>query len=78
MWPNMALKPAIRLRACPASQHNYQHNISPGDAAPRGTPHTHHQGVRDTKAEAVAFVVCQAVGLEIGNASQDYVTVKFM
>jgi hypothetical protein len=29
--------------------------------------------LRETKAEAVAFVVCQAVGLEIGNASQDYV-----
>ena len=29
--------------------------------------------VRETEAEAVAFVVCQAVGLETGTASQDYV-----
>ena len=29
--------------------------------------------VRETEAEAVAFVVCQAVGLECGTASSDYV-----
>ncbi len=34
--------------------------------------------VRETEAEAVAFVVCQSVGLQNGTASQDYVTVKFM
>jgi len=34
--------------------------------------------VRETKAEAVAFVVCQSVGLKTGTASADYVTVKFM
>ncbi len=34
--------------------------------------------VRETEAEAVAFVVCQAIGLETGTASADYVTVKFM
>src|ERR1700686_3022756 len=33
--------------------------------------------VRETEAEAVA-VVCKAVGLETGSASQDYVTVKFI
>ena len=31
--------------------------------------------VRETEAEAVAFVVCQAVGLETGSASQDYIQV---
>jgi len=34
--------------------------------------------VRETEAEAVAFVVCQSIGLRNGTASQDYVTVKFM
>jgi hypothetical protein len=34
--------------------------------------------VRETEAEAVAFVVCQAIGLETGTASADYVTVKVM
>ena len=34
--------------------------------------------VRETEAEAVAFVVCQAIGLQTGTASKDYVTVKFM
>jgi len=29
--------------------------------------------VRETKAEAVAFVVCQPVGLKTGTASADYV-----
>ena len=29
--------------------------------------------VRETEAEAVAFVVCRAVGLETGTASSDYI-----
>jgi hypothetical protein len=29
--------------------------------------------IRETEAEAVAFVVCQAIGLETGSASADYV-----
>lgn len=29
--------------------------------------------VRETEAEAVAFVVCQAVGLDNGTAAQDYI-----
>jgi len=29
--------------------------------------------VRETEAEAVAFVVCQSIGLETGTASQDYI-----
>ena len=40
----------------------------------------HHQGgtlrtktIRETEAEAVAYVVCQAVGLEPGTASSDYI-----
>ena len=31
--------------------------------------------VRETEAEAVAFVVCQALGLETGTASQDYIQI---
>jgi len=31
--------------------------------------------VRETEAEAVAFVVCQAVGLQTGTASQDYIQI---
>jgi DNA transposition AAA+ family ATPase len=31
--------------------------------------------VRETEAEAVAFVVCQAVGLQTGTASQDYIKI---
>jgi len=34
--------------------------------------------VRETEAEAVAFVVCQSVGLQNGTASQDYVVFIFM
>ena len=28
---------------------------------------------RETEAEAVAFVVCHAIGLETGSAAQDYI-----
>ena len=31
------------------------------------------QTVRETEAEAVAFIVGQAVGLEMGSASSDYI-----
>ncbi len=31
------------------------------------------QSVRETEAEAVAFVVCQATGLQSGSAAQDYI-----
>jgi hypothetical protein len=34
--------------------------------------------VRETEAEAVAFVVCQAVGLETRTASADSVVFAFM
>src|SRR5216684_4002312 len=34
--------------------------------------------VRETEAEAVAFVVCQSVGLQNGTSSQDYVVFAFM
>ena len=34
--------------------------------------------VRETEAEAVAFVVCQAIGLETGTAAADYVVFAFM
>ena len=30
---------------------------------------------RETEAEAVAFVVCHAIGLETGSASQDYIQI---
>ena len=30
--------------------------------------------IRETEAEAVAFVVCQAIGLETGTASADYIS----
>jgi len=29
--------------------------------------------IRETEAEAVAFVVCSAIGLEAGSAAQDYI-----
>jgi hypothetical protein len=34
--------------------------------------------VRETEAEAVAFIVGQAIGLEMGNASSDYVVLPVM
>ncbi len=34
--------------------------------------------VRETEAEAVAFIVGQAIGLEMGSASADYVVLVVM
>ena len=34
--------------------------------------------VRETEAEAVAFVVCQSLGLQTGTASADYVVLVVM
>ena len=31
------------------------------------------KGVKETEAEAVAFVVCSAIGLDTGTAAQDYI-----
>jgi hypothetical protein len=32
-----------------------------------------HKRIRETEAEAVAFIVCSAIGLETGSAAQDYI-----
>jgi hypothetical protein len=34
--------------------------------------------VRETEAEAVAFVACQSIGLDTGTSSADYVVPRFM
>ena len=34
--------------------------------------------IRETEAEATAFVVCHAIGLETGSAASDYVVVVVM
>ena len=39
----------------------------------RGEDRPESQTVRETEAEAVAFVVCQAIGLETGSAASDYI-----
>jgi hypothetical protein len=40
-----------------------------------GKPNGQTKQVRETEAEAVAFVVCQAAGLQTGTASQDYIQI---
>lgn len=39
----------------------------------RGDDRPKSKTVRETEAEAVAFVVCQAIGLETGTAASDYI-----
>lgn len=39
----------------------------------RGEDRPASKTVRETEAEAVAFVVCQAIGLQIGTAASDYI-----
>jgi len=41
----------------------------------RGEDRPTGKTVRETEAEAVAFVVCQAIGLETGSAASDYIQI---
>ena len=49
--------------------HEVAHELLHKDARRKETTHT----IRETEAEAVAFVVCQAIGLNTGTASADYI-----
>lgn len=49
--------------------HEFAHELLHHGADRGATTRT----IRETEAEAVAFVVCQAVGLETGTASSDYI-----
>lgn len=48
--------------------HEFAHELlHRGEQRPQG------KTIRETEAEAVAFVVCQAIGLETGTAASDYI-----
>ena len=49
--------------------HELAHEMLHRDEQRNGTS----KRVRETEAEAVSFVVCNAVGLETGTAAQDYI-----
>ncbi len=49
--------------------HEFAHEMLHRDERRNGTS----KRVRETEAEAVAFVVSQAIGLETGSAAQDYI-----
>src|SRR5262252_1200561 len=49
--------------------HEIAHEMMHRDERRSGTT----KRVRETEAEAVAFVVCSAIGLETGSAAQDYI-----
>ena len=49
--------------------HEVAHELLHRDARRKQTTTT----IRETEAEAVAFVVCQAIGLDTGTASADYI-----
>ena len=49
--------------------HEVAHEMMHRDERRNGTS----KRVRETEAEAVAFVVCSSIGLETGSASQDYI-----
>lgn len=74
----MALPQVARLRCCPLSRrviefatlaHEVAHEMMHRDERRSTTS----KRVRETEAEAVAFVVCSAIGLETGTAAQDYI-----
>ncbi len=49
--------------------HEVSHELMHRDARRNSTT----KRIRETEAEAVAFVVCSAIGLETGSAAQDYI-----
>jgi antirestriction protein ArdC len=49
--------------------HELAHEMMHRDERRRGTS----KRSRETEAEAVAFVVCHAIGLETGSSSQNYI-----
>lgn len=60
------LAPAERLATL---AHEVGHELLHRDERRSQTTHT----IRETEAEAVAFVVCSAIGLDVSTASSDYV-----
>lgn len=64
---------SIRSGLAPAQEfsvtvHEFAHEL-----LHRGDDRPASKTVRETEAEAVAFVVCQAIGLETGSAASDYI-----
>ena len=55
---------------CWPTSHEWAHETLHKD---RTSPDRPSKTVRETEADAVAFVVCQAVGLETGSAVSDYI-----
>lgn len=51
--------------------HEAAHELMHQDTVTRPASKT----VRETEAEAVAFVICQAIGLQTGNACSDYIRI---
>lgn len=49
--------------------HELAHEMLHTDRGPNRPP----RALRETEAEATAFVVCEAIGLQNGNASRDYI-----
>ena len=49
--------------------HEVAHELLHRDARRKDTTHT----IRETEAEAVAFVVCSAIGLDTNTSSSDYI-----
>jgi hypothetical protein len=52
--------------------HELLHHQAASDAEGSKAPRL-SKTVRETQAEAVAYVVCSAIGLEVGNAAKDYI-----
>jgi hypothetical protein len=52
-----------------ALAHEVRHELMHGDERRKTTS----KRSREAEAEAVAFVVCQAIGLETGSAAEDYI-----
>ena len=64
---------SIRAGLTPAHEfsvtvHEFAHEL-----LHRGEDRPESKTVRETEAEAVAFVVCQSIGLEVSTASSDYI-----
>ena len=56
-----------------AITHYVSNGYDLGTNTPRGDNMAKEKKIRETEAEAVAFVVCSGIGLDTNSASSDYI-----
>jgi hypothetical protein len=71
--PHPATPRGGRISIRPRLEPAYEFSVIVHELLHRGVDCPASKTVRETVAEAVAFVVCEAIGLESGTAASDYI-----